>query len=51
MIFVNPSGVLCFTVTLFGKQLWTDIDVVPKFDGYDVSGNIINENDWGWRPG
>lgn len=48
MIFVNPSGLLCYTVILFGKPLFTMIDVVPQFDGYDVIGKIINENDWGY---
>jgi len=51
MIFINPNGVLCFAVVLFDKHIMTVIDVVPEFDGYDVHGNIINENDWGWRPG
>lgn len=51
MIFVNPNGVLCHAVILFGKHIMTEIDVVPEFDGYDINGNIINESNWGWRPG
>lgn len=47
-LFVNPNGKLCFTVVLFGKEIFTIIDVVPQFDGYDVNGNIINLNDWSW---
>jgi len=48
MIFVNPSGLLCYMVVLFGRPLFTMIDVVPRFDGYDVNGDIINENDWSY---
>lgn len=48
MIFVNPSGLLCYTVVLFGRPLFTMIDVVPQFDGYDVNGDIIDENDWSY---
>lgn len=47
-LFVNPIGVLCFTAVLFNRQLFTVIDVHPRFDGYDVNGKIINENDWIW---
>ena len=47
-IFVNPSGILCFTVVLFGRPLFTVIDVQPRFDGYDVNGNLINNDDWVW---
>jgi hypothetical protein len=47
-IFINPNGKLCSTVILFDKQLFTLIDVEPRFDGYDVAGNIINLNDWVW---
>lgn len=46
MIFVNPSGLLCYTVILFGRPLFTVIDVVPRFDGHGIDGDIINENDW-----
>lgn len=49
MIFINPNGVLCFTVKLFGKQLFTLIDVHPQFDGYDVNGNVINQNDYSFH--
>jgi hypothetical protein len=48
MLFVNPSGVLCFTIVLFKKEYFTIIDVCPRFDGYDVNGNVINEHDWCW---
>lgn len=45
-VFVNPKGKLCKTVILFGKPLMTMIDITPKFDGYDVRGKVINENDF-----
>ncbi len=45
-VFVNPNGVLCKTVVLFGNPRFTMINVQPRFDGYDVNGNIINLNDW-----
>ena len=47
-IFINPNGVLCKTIVLFGKPILTMIDVCPSFDGYDVNGKIINEFDWLW---
>lgn len=47
-LFVNPKGQLCFTVSLFGTPLFTMIDVEPRFDGYDINGEVINENDWCW---
>lgn len=46
---MNPAGVLCTTVVLFGKPLYTLIGVEPRFDGYDVNGKVINPNDWCWR--
>jgi hypothetical protein len=48
-IFINPNGVLCKTVVLFGKPKFTMINVKPRFDGYDVNGKIINQNDWGYE--
>jgi hypothetical protein len=48
-LFVNPHGVLCATVILFGKPLFTMIDVQPRFDGYDVEGKIINPDDWSYE--
>jgi hypothetical protein len=45
-VFINPNGVLCKTVVLLGKARFTMINVQPRFDGYDVNGNIINLNDW-----
>lgn len=48
ILFVNPKGILCVTIVLFNRQLFTMIDIVPVFDGYDVNGNIINLNDWSW---
>ena len=50
-VFANPKGELCTTVTLFGKQLFTLLRVEPRFDGYDVAGNIINPDDWCWIAG
>lgn len=49
MLFINPHGILCYTVALFGRELFTAINVTPRFDGYDVVGNIINENDFLWE--
>jgi hypothetical protein len=48
MLFINPNGMLCYTIILFGKPLFTMIDVQPRFDGYDVNGKVINMNDWTW---
>jgi hypothetical protein len=48
MKFVSPTGYYCFTVSMFGKQLFTLINVHPRFDGYSIDGKVINENDWGW---
>lgn len=50
-VFANPKGELCTTVTLFGKQLFTLLRVEPRFDGYDVAGNVINPDDWCWVAG
>jgi hypothetical protein len=47
-LYVNPNGELCSKVILFGKHLFDILRVEPRFDGYDVNGNIINENDWAW---
>ena len=48
-VFVNPNGVLCKTVLLFGKPKFTMINVCPRFDGYDINGQIINVNDWSYQ--
>jgi hypothetical protein len=48
-LFVNPNGDLCLTVVLLGKPRFTMINVQPRFDGYDVNGNIINTNDWSYE--
>jgi hypothetical protein len=45
-LFINPNGVLCNNVIMFGKHLFTMIDVYPVFDGYDINGDIIDVNDW-----
>ncbi len=47
-IFINPKGILCKTIELFGKPVLTMIDICPSFDGYNVRGEIINEFDWLW---
>lgn len=47
-VFINPNGVLCKTSVLFGTPKFTMINIQPRFDGYNVNGNIINQNDWSY---
>jgi len=44
-LFINPNGVLCNTVIMFGKPFFTIIDVYPVFDGYDVNEDVRNIDD------
>ncbi len=48
-LFVNPNGILCKTIVIFNRPLFTMIDVIPEIDGYDVSGKIINIDDWSYN--
>ena len=44
--FINPNGILCATIVLFGKELFTMIDISFEFMGEDVNGDIINHDDY-----
>ena len=48
-LFINPNGVLCREVVLFGTAKYSMINVRPVFDGYDVNGKIINNKDFHWE--